>query len=340
MKTQKLLLKTAYCLTGLLFLASIGLNIYQYQQFKELSERPVPDKIEKNETVSDSNSGSESAPVKMVQKSTAPVSEQEKSSTSEIDELEYHLSAAEEELDMTSEQLVDLLSKKAEYKKARDQLSKSMSSLSDPVNRKMIRDSLTQILGNDYDPLYEKLNISREEFDEFKGILVDQQMEIRNISESIVGASSDEEEKKARHQAEETINKYENKISDFLGEEKNEIYQSYVNRLTERRSLRDFMETQPPDNRINEEQTEVLIDSMYEARKTVYDEMGPVTNNGSSFELTEETLAEVMEMSARVNEEYVELSRGMMTPEQVEQYKTFLEQELEMQESLLKMSLY
>ena len=82
MKTQKLLLKTAYCLTGLLFLASIGLNIYQYQQFKELSERPVPDKIEKNETVSDSNSGSESAPVKMVQKSTASVSEEEKSSTS------------------------------------------------------------------------------------------------------------------------------------------------------------------------------------------------------------------------------------------------------------------
>jgi len=45
-------------------------------------------------------------------------------------------------------------------------------------------------------------------------------------------------------------------------------------------------------------------------------------------------------MSARVNEEYVELSRGIMTQEQVEQYKTFLEQELEMQESLLKMSLY
>jgi hypothetical protein len=344
MKTQKLFLKTAYCLAGLLFLVSIGVNFFQYQQFKKLSEKTVPGKMAKNESFSNSIRDSESAPVKMVQKSkmesTASVSKDEKIDTSEINELEYHLNAAEEELDMTSEQLVDELDKKAEFKRAKEQLIKSMYSLSNPVNKKIMRDALTRTLGNDYDPLFKKLNVSEEEFDEFKGMLVDQQIEIRNISASIVGASSYEEEEKARRQGEEIRNKYENKISEFLGRENNEIYQAYASRLTERRSLRDFMETFPPDNRMNEEQTEVLIDSMYEARRTVYDKMGPVTNNGSSFELTEETLAQVMERSARVDEKYVELCRGMMTPEQVEQYKTFLKQELEMQESLLKLSLY
>jgi len=86
MKTQKLLLKTAYCLAGLLILVSIGFNIFQYQRNKRLSEKSVPEKITKNEFVShsinDSISDSESAPVKMVQKSTASVSEEEKSSTS------------------------------------------------------------------------------------------------------------------------------------------------------------------------------------------------------------------------------------------------------------------
>jgi phosphoribosyl-ATP pyrophosphohydrolase len=342
MKTQKVLLKTAYCLAGVLILVSIGFNIFQYQRNKRLSEKPVPEKIAKNESTSDSISNSESAPVKIVQKSerksTVPISKEEKSITSEIDELEYHLNAAEEELDMTSEQLSDELSQKAKYKKAYDKGQKIIKS--NPAFQKSIRDSVTQTILKNYDPLFEKLNISEEEFDEFKGMLVDQQIEIRNISASIVGASSYEEEEKARRQGEEIRNKYENKISEFLGRENNEIYQAYASRLTERRSLRDFMETFPPDNRMNEEQTEVLIDSMYEARRTVYDKMGPVTNNGSSFELTEETLAQVMERSARVDEKYVELCRGMMTPEQVEQYKTFLKQELEMQESLLKLSLY
>ena len=111
-------------------------------------------------------------------------------------------------------------------------------------------------------------------------------------------------------------------------------------RLTERRSLREFIETLPPDNRINEEQKEILIDSMYEARKTVYDQMVPFTSNESSFTLTEKTLAQMMERSELVNEAYVEVSRGMMTSEQIEQYITFLKRNRDMSESLLKMSLY
>lgn len=340
MKIQKLILKTAYCLAGLLFIASIGVNISQYQQFKKLSNKPVPGETTKHEPTGQTMS----APVEMVQKSeiksTTPASKEKNSNPGEINELEYQLDATEEELDMTNEQLDDELSKKAEYKKTRDQLAKNMSSLSNPVNKKMIIDSLTPIIGNDYDPLFKKLNISKEKFDEFKGMLVEQRLEEQNLGASMVGASSAEEEEKLSQQGMEIEEKFKNRISELLGEEKNELYKTYESRLQERRSLREFMETQSPDNRINEEQTEALIDSMYEARKAVYDEMGPGPKINSASDLTEETLSQVMEISARANEKYVEVSRGIMKPEQVKQYKAFLKQKQEMTESVLKMSLY
>lgn len=339
MKIQKLLLKTVYCLAGLLFISSIVVNIYQYQQFKKISKEPVPAKTTKDE----STGKTMSAPVKMVQKSeiksTTLISKEENSNPSEINELEYQLNATEEELDMANEQLDDELSKKAEFKKARDQLAKNMYSLSNPVNKKMMVDSLTPIIGNDYDPLLKKINISKEEFDEFKGMLIEQRMEEQSLSASYMGAS-DEEKEKVNQQLIEIAKKYGNKISDFLGEEKNEIYKTYASRLPERRNLREFMETLSPDNRIKEEQAENLIDSMYSARKAVYDEMGPGPNINSSSDLTEEKLSQIMEMSARVNEKYVEVSRGTMTPEQVEQYKAFLKQRQEMTESVFKMSSY
>jgi hypothetical protein len=240
MKTQKVLLKTAYCLAGVLILVSIGFNIFQYQRNKRLSEKPVPEKIAKNESTSDSISNSESAPVKIVQKSerksTVPISKEEKSITSEIDELEYHLNAAEEELDMTSEQLSDELSQKAKYKKAYDKGQKIIKS--NPAFQKSIRDSVTQTILKNYDPLFEKLNISEEEFDEFKGMLADSIMEIQSVVLPNIRAASDEEKAKMNQQAKEIRDKYDNKISEFLGRENNEVYQSYRKSLSEQYLLK------------------------------------------------------------------------------------------------------
>lgn len=337
MKTQKPVLKSAYCFAGLLILVLIGFNIYQYQQINKLSEKTVPEKIVKNESTSDS----QATPFKMAQKSkmksVAPVSKEEKSNTSEIDELEYQLNAAEEELDMANAELSDELSKKAEYIKARDQYVKNM--LSNPTFKKKKRDALSLNLGNDFDPLFKKLNISKEEFDEFKGLLADKMMEIDSISASIIGASSDEEKTKAIQQSIEIREKYENKISEFLGEE-NETYQSYLTRLTERRSLNEFIETLSPDNRIDEDQTEVLINSMYEARKAANTEMGSGSNMRSILNTPEDMKEWSIERTKQIYEEYVETSRGMLSPEQVEQYEKYLQQKIDMEESRLKMSYY
>lgn len=340
MKIQKYILKIVYCLAGLLFLVSVGINIYQYGQFKNHSEKPVSEKIVKKETVNDPGSTSESIPVKTAQEAqmtgTSSEGTVEKPDAGEIKELKYHLNAAEEELDMTNEQLSEELSKKEEFKRA---WSQPGSNSSDPVYAKIRKDAYTKRINRDYDPLFKKLNISEENFNEFKDLLLDKEKEMSKLSDAYSSASSDEEKQKVIGQEMEINEKYNNRINDFFGEEKFEIYQSYVDRLPQRRSLTEFMETVPTDKRIGEEQTDDLIDSMYSARENVMAEMGPVKNNNST-RLTEEMLDESMKRQSRINEKYVEVSRGVMTPDQLEQYKAHLKRELEMQDAILKMSLY
>ena len=337
METQKVLLKTAYCLVGLLILTSIGLNIFQYQLIKKLSENAAPKAVTKEESID----APMTAPVEMVQESTlksiGPADKEKDSSMSDINELEYQLEAAEEELDMTSEQLSDELSKKMELKRAASQFQKSM--LSDPTYKKMLRDSLKRTLDKNYDPLYKLLELSPEEFDEFKGILVDQMMEAQDMGASILEASFDDEKEEIIERQEEISNRYNNNIREFLGEEKYSTYQNYSNRLSERTYLNNFMESVSPENRINDEKVENLINAMYEARKSVQAEMGPAGEDiRFPSDLTEEKIARQTERLARVHEEYAEVSRDILPPEQVEQFKTFLNRQREMTESSLKMT--
>jgi predicted metal-dependent TIM-barrel fold hydrolase len=101
MKTQNILLKTAHCPAGMMILTSIGLNILQYQRIKKLSENTAPKSVTKEE----STDSPMTAPVKMVQENKNMEPAVKDTNMSAINELEYHLNAAEEELDMVSEQL-------------------------------------------------------------------------------------------------------------------------------------------------------------------------------------------------------------------------------------------
>ena len=103
MNTQKVIMRTVYSLAGLLFITSIGINIFQYNQFRKLTKTPSPEKNIKSVSINDSYNDSRPVPAVNVEKSNTD------------NELQYHLEAAEEELEMTNEQLAEEQSKKEEY---------------------------------------------------------------------------------------------------------------------------------------------------------------------------------------------------------------------------------
>ena len=253
-------------------------------------------------------------------------------------ELEHHLSTVEKKLDRTTKELSKELSQKAEFKRAYEQYQKNMSS--NPVWQKSMRDSIMQSMLKQYNPLFIKLNMSKEEFEKLQSIHADRIMEIQDIVLPNMLTATDEEKAEMNHKRMEINNKYKDIVNEFLGEENSKIYVSYVMKLSERTSINYFMETVPAENRISDEQLDALIDSMYTARKTIYDEMGPDLDFNSSSNLTEENIARQIEKERLVYEKYIEACSEILPEDQTEQFKRHLERNLNMSESNMKTRMF
>ena len=318
-----------------MLIASIGLNVFQYQRNKRLFEKPASAKITKRESISESTSNSEVTPVKMAQENTATVSKKDKPNEND---LENQLNAIEEELDIANEQLYDELIKQEAFRNAVNQFQKNM--LSNPAFKQSIKDSLIQGIDRDYSLLYERLDLSPDELHAFKSIVADWRMANLERADLINAASSAEEKQEAYRQRQEARDKYNNEFIDLMGEEKFRIYDDFKNRNSERHMLNDFMETLSPENRINKNQTENLIDAMYEARKSFEIEMGFDDIIDFPSDIDEETVAHQMEMERQVYEKYAEIGSAIMPQAQTDQYKDYLNQELDRTEARLKMRLF
>jgi hypothetical protein len=327
MKSQKILL-TLFSITALLLLGSLSLNIYQYLQIRGMSGTIVSkDNIQTN-----SSTDSSAATSKNMKQEIATSNKKNKTDPDKINELEYQLGAAEEETSVAYGQLSDELAKKEEFKKARDKLSKSI--LSDS-SLNMARESTAKRMADDYDPLIHRLNLSEEEAKTLKDLLFEKG---KGGFISIVGITSEEEKRDMMKKVTENTMNYENKIRALLGEDQFRTYQDYSNRIPDRRNLTEFMESLPSDNKMSDEQVDRLIDVMYDARVSTYSNMP--TGITSTAKNPSEMRKQMLESQKLTNEKYLEASRGIMSPVQVEQYKNYLRKKTEEIESMMKMGEY
>ena len=350
MKSQKTLL-ALFSSTALLLVASFGFNIYQYQRIKGLSEITALEQNAKNKSADDSDplhvtateqiTKSESVNdldpshtgIKISKTYITTENKGERSGVNEIDNLEYQLNAAEEEVDMATLQLAEELTKKDEYKKAIKNLSRSLQS---DESLKKANEESARRMADDYDPLFKKLSMSEEEFEEFKDLLVQKNLEM--FSASYSPDSSEEEKKEAIEKSRESSAKYQKQIREFLGEEQYETYMSFTMRQQEYRELNDFMKTLPPDSGISETLVDDLIDSMYKGRQAVYAENRSDMTSRSNTQ--QEMIKRSLNMMKMTNEKYLEASRSVLSPEQVEQFKTYLQKKVDRMESSMKISEY
>ncbi len=327
MKSNKMLL-TLFFITALLLLASLGLNIYQYLQIRGKSATSAAEKIAHTYPSNDSSY----ATSQNSKGGMAIANVGDKEGTDKINELEYHLGAAEEEAGIAYEQLTDELTKKKEFKKARDKLSKSILSESSITKA---RDNFAREMAEDYGPLLMKLDLSEEDAKKLKDLLFEQN---RGSFISIAGLTSEEERKDMIKKASENSMKYQDELRALLGGENYRTYQDYSNRIPDRRNLNEFMESLTPENRISDEQADRLIDAMYDGRISTYSNMptGMISTTSKQSEIMKWS----METQKKTNEKYLEASRGVLSPELVEQYKNYLLKKSEETESMVEMSEY
>ena len=235
-------------LADLITLIAIGVNIFLYRKVNELSDKLALNEVTKEESTS--------------QPVPDPVDQspdKEVDIYDEIRKLEYQLQAAEEELDMASERLNDVIE------------NESGATLEE-TRKALIKRKTRLEVERDYALMRKRLDLSPKDLDEFKQIELEWRMAYRE--NFISPEATPEDREKAERLKQENMEKYSRELTALLGEDKYMIYDSFKKSTGERWELDTFMENTPPENRISYDVAGDLIFGMIDVRIATEKEMG------------------------------------------------------------------
>lgn len=266
MEPRRILENIAFISMGLCILILAGLSIFQYQQIRKLSQNASPDMITgDNPTAEVIPSRSKTAHQNPAKGKTLAGIKNE-SATDEINDLEFQLKAVEEELDITHEQLFDEISRQEELREKEKQQDEDWKQNSMRIEAKLMR------IEDDYADLFEDMDLSLEELEEFKKLLVDRSIALSDQDrEEIFQAVSENEKRELQQETYDIVEWFDTKTRDFLEDEDFKKYHEYAERLTEREIITAFNESlDSPGDNLSDAQAKQLIDAMYKERNDAF----------------------------------------------------------------------
>jgi hypothetical protein len=304
MKTQTILIYPA-CL---ILILSAGFNVYLHRQMTALSRTTVHAAVA-YEDITDTSEGYRPA--------------DNNSDTYSIRELEYQLNAAKKELELLREQLAD-----EAYKK---KLQKTL--VSNPVIKKAMKISI----GREYAPLFVPLEFSLEEQDKFNDIFAELRISMAYLATFVTMADPTAEEREfVQKLGKETRENYLREIREFLGEEKSEIYDRFEDSYQERSAINEFKMNLFPEVKIDDANTYSLINSMYNARKSLEEEIilerGNVNRDSKAPVINHHDYPALI----RLFERYDDSTGNILPSGQAESFKAYLKEMREAFEARLK----
>lgn len=337
MKPRKIFEKIAYIAIGLSILVILGLIIFQHQLIKNMpqdidSEASVDIAISKNEAN------------KSVQKNeqdlglnSLPVDNDSIPEKNELDGLAELLDETEKELDSVYRELSEQTERKAENAKNQREFYRRMTE--NPSFKAGIRESMKSTNEILYGLLFEDLDLSPDKLEKFKDLLADYQADIIVISQGTISVSSEEEGAELQKLYDNTEKEYKAKFKDLLGSEDYDVYQAYQDRLNERYVVNMFMESLGPDEKLTENQQQILVDSLYDEREYVYSETDYDLKKLEPFIfMNNDSIDRRMKATEEIHSRALENAMGSLSASQYEQLKNYLQQQREMEETSLKLA--
>jgi hypothetical protein len=337
MDKKKTLNNIAVILICLLGLSLIGYNIYQHQQIKRVSQGATPEKSSDNKAAALKAQDKTPPVLKSVNQSPSPDSFKGITGNSEVDDLNYQLDAAEEELALAKKQLADEEARKAEKKKLQSELQKKYRE--DPAFKKSMRESLDM----QYADLFKKLNLSPEKLEKFKDMLVDEVMAQQDIwtsmaSEGDSSTLSKEQQAELQQRYEAIEKEYDKKKSEFLGQSDYDKYQEYTQTSGERYYVNNFIQSLGSEEKLTDAQKEELIDAMYDEIKNVtFDKLNDDSESSSNM-YDDKNIARMLKNQDRQSEAYLKAARERLSASQIEKFKAYFKQQRDQYESYMRMA--
>jgi hypothetical protein len=301
MKTKKVLLYLA----GLIALSSIGLNIFQYLEIRKFSDN-LPSRSLAQEKFADAH----------IRKTTGTNPD-----AGYVRELEYQLSASEEELDMVSEQLSRELDK---------------ASQKDPLSNPVLNKTMMASIDRDYSLIYGPMDLTPQDLQKFKNIVAEWRIANNNRNPLERADASPEEKEAIEKLRQETREKYEREFIELMGEKKFKIYDDFKNSGSESFLLKTYLETLSPEEKIGDADAYTLISSMYRVRKDIEEVKALDTGNDNSLDTDKYDYISFMERNVNLYKKYEEIIGDVLSTTQADKFKAYLIKNRESYELQLK----
>lgn len=210
-----------------------------------------------------------------------------------------------------------------------------------PGMKSMIRAQQQGQLDMAYGSLFKGLALPAEDQATLKGLLLDKQMAMVELSMGMMDGSATPDQRKDFATKVAELNKsYDEKIKALLGDEGYAVYQEYEATQPERMQVNMFKQSLSGTEALTDDQEHDLIRALYDERKNVpaiarqFDRTNPPDPSTFTEAMITNQLAVMSQLQAR----NVERAAKVLTPPQLEEFKKNQEQMRTMQEMGMRMA--
>ena len=219
-------------------------------------------------------------------------------------------------------------------------LAKMMKS---PEMQSMVREQMRTVFEPIYAPLIQELNLSAEDADAFKNLLIERQMAQLGPSMELQQGNKDDAQRKA---ALDAINSGKQNVNtmihELLGDKAYERYQAYEQTEQERMSLNQFkQELSSGGASLDQTAQERLVQAMNEERLAAEKSKDNVKLEPGmgGKDLNEDMVAALTRQQAAIDSRVYDRAQSFLPKEQLEALKNFQEKQQRMRTAQLKMAL-
>ncbi|HXI85445.1 MAG TPA: hypothetical protein VNL17_15290 [Verrucomicrobiae bacterium] len=188
-----------------------------------------------------------------------------------------------------------------------------------------------------YGSLSKYLNLSTNDMDALKELLLQRQTALMDSGMSMMNGSA-ADRKQAAEDAKTVKTDYDKKIQDLLGTQDYPVFQEYEKTAADRMSVQMFKGSLPADATLTDQQEESLIAAMAEERKALPSLSSLNNQTPDPAKFTEQGMADMLKQMEQLQQRNSERAAAILTPAQLEQFTKVQQQMNNMAAAGMKMA--
>jgi hypothetical protein len=226
-------------------------------------------------------------------------------------------------------------------KKKDSPLKGLMKMMSDPSMREMMKSQYAMQIDFTYSDLFDELNLSKEDREKFKNLLIDRQADIASSAEFFINNDLSPEEKAAQQKIFDEKNKTAEAAvkAFFKTPEDYDKFQRYEDSQQERLSLSQFRGALTQQGMsLSEQQESDLMAAMYKERKSFKFDVDFANQKPENLaHMTPENIQSFAEKSTQLMDNQVLAAEKILDEKQMGAYRTHIDSQKKMQEMGMQM---